>query len=192
MPWKATIRESTEITQNVIHGHGPAFGFYVLRNGESLYLIDGGFVGGPHFLRKALEKRGWDKFPIRGIVVTHGHLDHVLNIAALAKESGAWIAAHRLDAAHYEGRYPCRGASRICGMLEAMGRFLLNYKPFQASHWLDEGGASSNLGRLKCYRLARAYGGPYRPLQSKSQTALLCRSLCELRQAEAFTTGDFQ
>jgi hypothetical protein len=33
--------------------------FYVLRDAEGLYLIDGGFVGGRHLLRRALKKRGW-------------------------------------------------------------------------------------------------------------------------------------
>ena len=72
-----------------------------------------------------------------GIIVTHGHLDHS-QCASLAKDSGAWIAAPRLDAAHYEGRFPYRGAARVCGLLEAIGRRLFSYSPFKTDRWLDD------------------------------------------------------
>jgi glyoxylase-like metal-dependent hydrolase (beta-lactamase superfamily II) len=113
--------------------------FYVLRDSKGLYLIDGGFVGGRHLLRRALKKRGWDSERIIGIVVTHGHLDHILNIGRIAQETGAWIAAPRLDESHYNGCPSYRGVARVTGFLEALGRLLLGFRKFTPTRLLDHG-----------------------------------------------------
>ena len=123
---------------DMLQVRAPALCFYVLRDSNGLYLIDGGFIGGRYLLARALRRRGWEQEPIRGIIVTHGHLDHILNVASIANDSGAWIAAPRLDAAHYEGRFPYRGAARVCGLLEAIGRRLFSYSPFETDRWLDD------------------------------------------------------
>jgi glyoxylase-like metal-dependent hydrolase (beta-lactamase superfamily II) len=117
----------------------PGVNFYVLRGPEGLYLIDGGFIGGRHLLRRGLERRGWHGERMVGILVTHGHLDHVLNVGRMAEETGAWIAAPRLDAAHYEGRPSYRGVAKVTGVLEAIGRPLLGFRKFHPSRLLDEG-----------------------------------------------------
>jgi glyoxylase-like metal-dependent hydrolase (beta-lactamase superfamily II) len=113
--------------------------FYVIRDSKGLYLIDGGFVGGRQLLRRALKKRGWDSERIIGIVVTHGHLDHILNIGRIAQESRAWIAAPRLDESHYNGCPSYRGASTFTGLLEAIGRPLLGFRKFTPTRLLDDG-----------------------------------------------------
>lgn len=113
--------------------------FHVLRDSCGLYLIDTGFVGGRKALDKALQKRGWEKEAILGILITHGHLDHILNVGNLAAETGAWIAAPRLDCAPYKGK-PCyKGASRVIGVMEAIGRPLLGFQPFMPDRMLDDG-----------------------------------------------------
>lgn len=125
--------------EDVLQVRAPALNFHVLRDSDGLYLIDAGFLGGRILLRRALANRGWDKLPIRGILVTHGHLDHVANVAALAEEHQAWVAAPRLDELHYLGKYPYRGAARVCGWLEAVGRVVCGYRPFHVDRWLDDG-----------------------------------------------------
>jgi glyoxylase-like metal-dependent hydrolase (beta-lactamase superfamily II) len=80
----------------------PLLNFYVLRNGDRLFLSNGGFIEGMALLRRTLKQRGWDHPQIQGIMVTHGHLDHVLNLNRLKKESGAWIAAPQADELHLE------------------------------------------------------------------------------------------
>ncbi len=35
--------------------------FFVLRDEAGLYLIDGGFIGGPRSLGRALRRKGWDQ-----------------------------------------------------------------------------------------------------------------------------------
>ena len=113
--------------------------FYVLRDAKGLYLIDGGFIGGRHLLRRALIKRGWQRERIVGLIVSHGHLDHILNIGRLAEETGAWIAAPRLDAAHYQGTPTYRGAARVTGWMESIGRPLLGFRAFTPTLLLDHG-----------------------------------------------------
>lgn len=63
--------------------------YYVLKDKSGLYLLDGGFIGGMSALRRTLRWHGWQNEAIRGIIVTHGHLDHILNIARIASQSGA-------------------------------------------------------------------------------------------------------
>jgi glyoxylase-like metal-dependent hydrolase (beta-lactamase superfamily II) len=137
-PSVASAQRREFARNDILQVRAPALCFYVLRDANGLYLIDGGFIGGRYLLDRALRRRGWNQEPIRGIIVTHGHLDHILNVASLAKDSGAWVAAPRLDAAHYEGRFPYRGTARVCGLLEAAGRRLFSYSPFKTDRWLDD------------------------------------------------------
>lgn len=127
--------------------------FYVLRDSKGLYLIDGGFIGGRYLLRHALIKRGWGSESIIGIIVTHGHLDHILNIGRIAEETGAWIAAPRLDALHYQGRPSYRGAAKTTGCLEAIGRSLLGFRRFVPSRLLDDGDFLDIWHGLTCIHL---------------------------------------
>ncbi len=106
---------------------------------EALYLIDTGMAGGISALRRTLRQRHWDHLPIRGIVLTHGHYDHTRNVAELVRETGAWVAAPRLDKLHCEGRHPYHSWSQICGWLEAGGRRLLGFHSFPVDFWIDEG-----------------------------------------------------
>lgn len=124
---------------DLLQVRAPALNFYVLRDAAGLYLLDTGFIGARSLLRRALRKRGWEREPIRGIIVTHGHLDHILHVSAIARNTGAWIAAPRLDADHYAGRPQYDGWARVTGFLESLGRPLLGFRPFVPDRWLDDG-----------------------------------------------------
>lgn len=123
---------------DVLQVRTPFVCFHVLRDERGLYLIDAGFVGGATALRRALLRRGWDALPIKGILLTHGHIDHTFNVARLARETGAWVAAPRLDVEHCAARYPYQGLARACGWLEATGRAMFGFEAFHVDHWLDD------------------------------------------------------
>ncbi len=127
--------------------------FFVLRDGDDLYLIDTGFIGGRRALRRALIARGWDSYPIRGILLTHGHLDHVRHAPALAEEHGAWIAGPEGDLEHYENRARYTGWGRVVGILEWIGRCVLRQPAFRPERLLREGNELPIWGALRVVAL---------------------------------------
>lgn len=116
----------------------PGACIYVLRDPDGLYLIDSGFVGAPNILRRTLANAAWSGLPIRGLLITHGHLDHIKNISEIAAPE-SWIAGPALDQPHYEQRYPYTGVSRVCGILEQIGRTLFGFSPFRITRPLSDG-----------------------------------------------------
>lgn len=157
----------------------PGVNFHVLRDSHGLVLLDGGFIGARRLLERALRRRGWDELPIVGILLTHGHLDHILNIAAIARETGAWIAAPRLDADHYLGRPDYRGWARVTGVLEGIGRRALGFAPFVPDRWIDDG------DRIEVWHGLRAVALPGHTL---GQTGYFCEKLGLLFSADLFAS----
>jgi glyoxylase-like metal-dependent hydrolase (beta-lactamase superfamily II) len=145
--------EEFPILENVLAIRGVGVTFYALKGKDCLYLIDAGFVGGIGFLKRNLKKRGWEKMHIAGILLTHGHLDHVLNAAQIASESGAWVAAHQLEARQIAGKYPHDGPSKICGLLENAGRRVFRYAPPRIDRWLEDSEELEILGGLRTVHL---------------------------------------
>lgn len=126
---------------------------YVLRHADGLYLIDAGFIGAIRAMEQTLEIKGWGALPIRGILLTHGHLDHILNAATIARQHGAWIAGPPADLDRYLGRPACRGLNRVAGWLERMGRSLLRFQPFTPDQWVEDGEEFPFLGGLRAVHL---------------------------------------
>ncbi len=127
--------------------------FFVLKDADGLYLIDAGFVDGPRLLRAALKRCGWDHLPVHGILLTHGHLDHMLNAVPFAQKYGAWIAAPRLDAAGCLGTAKYTGWARITNVLEAVGRRLFRFRPITPDKWIDPGTTFDIWGGLRAVHL---------------------------------------
>lgn len=89
---------------------------------------------------------------MRAILLTHGHLEHA-GAAALRTRTGAPLHAHPLDAAHLEARHPYRGATRVCGALEAAGRWILGYEPPPIDAPLADGDVLPVWGGLRVVHL---------------------------------------
>ncbi|AEC51479.1 hypothetical protein PNA2_0563 [Pyrococcus sp. NA2] len=65
---------------------------YLIDAGDHLILIDTGIESTCEKVEKAVNKIGK---PLRTIVITHGHLDHVGSLACLKEKFNPKIAAHR-------------------------------------------------------------------------------------------------
>jgi glyoxylase-like metal-dependent hydrolase (beta-lactamase superfamily II) len=141
------------VAEDIVQVRAPFVLTHVIREGDDLYLIDSGFVGGMGYLRRELVRARWSGLRLRGILLTHGHLDHTLNLSRLHRESGAWVAVPKADAAHVEGSYPYRGLARTCGALEWIGRKLLRYKVCPPDRWIEDGDEFPLLGGLKAVHL---------------------------------------
>jgi len=117
--------------------------------------------------------------PIRGIIVTHGHLDHILHVSAIARETGAWVAAPRLDSDHYSGHPRYQGWALVTGCLEAVGRPLLGFRRFVPDRLLDDG------DRIEVWHGLRAV---HLPGHTHGHMGFYCEKLGLLFSADLFAS----
>ena len=94
-------------------------------DGRGAVLLDTGLVGEQGQIRRALRRLGLEPGDVRAILLTHGHLDHVGNLAWAKAWTGAPIYAHAAEQALIDGTFPYAGVNRWCGRLERIGRALL-------------------------------------------------------------------
>ncbi len=125
--------------RSVIQLRGLLVQHHLIIDGDELHLIDGGFIGGISRIEKTLTKLGKKFTDLNSIILTHGHLDHSLNVGRLQKLSACPVYAPQLDQAHLQGRHLYRGLSRLCGGLEKIGQLLLRYKAPKVDHWFKAG-----------------------------------------------------
>ncbi len=111
---------------------------YAVRDGDSAYLIDTGFVGGLNVIEKALEQEGWCELTLKGILLTHGHLDHTLNAEAIASRHDAWVMAPGADRSLLEGDFSGEGLGRVGGVMQQAGAALLNYRKPDEIIWYQK------------------------------------------------------
>jgi glyoxylase-like metal-dependent hydrolase (beta-lactamase superfamily II) len=86
-----------------------------------------------------LRQVGWQEKAIVGVLLTHGHLDHILNVSRIVSATGAWVAAPPADRLHYQGTPVYQGASRLTGLLESFARRFLGFKAFESERALLDG-----------------------------------------------------
>ena len=75
-------------------------------NERNAVLLDTGLVGEPWQFRSRLARLGLAPDAVKAILLTHGHLDHVGNLAWAKAWTGAPIHAHPLEQQHIDGSIP--------------------------------------------------------------------------------------
>lgn len=80
---------------------------YVVEDGGAIVLVDGGLPAYFDDLMAGLQGIGRSFDDVRGVLLTHGHDDHV-GYAERARRSGATVRIHELDAALARGEIPNR------------------------------------------------------------------------------------
>ncbi len=108
---------------------------HLLIAGRDLVLIDTGLFGDAHRIRRAVTVLG----ELKAILLTHGHLDHTGNAAALQDWSSAKVYAPVGDDDHIAGTHRYQGVARVCGGLEAVGRVFMQYRPPRVDVWVRDG-----------------------------------------------------
>ena len=121
---------------------------------RSVVLVDGGFARGAiERIETSLVSLGLGWEAVQTILLTHGHLDHTLNLAELRRRTGAPLLAPRRDRDHLEGIHPYRGPSRIGGAAEWLGRRLFRYEVPEVDRWIEGGDHLSEWGGLEAVAL---------------------------------------
>jgi glyoxylase-like metal-dependent hydrolase (beta-lactamase superfamily II) len=126
---------------------------HLLVEGEDAWLLDTGMVGEPVLVRRLLRRLGLGPESIRGIVLTHGHLDHTGNLAFFKEWTGAPVYGHPLEQRHVDGCYPYEGKARWCGRLEATGRTAFRYRPVAIDEPFEDGDVLPVWGGLRVVHL---------------------------------------
>lgn len=126
---------------------------HVLVDPAGAVLLDTGFPGDAARIRHVMTKAGVGPQDVRAILLTHGHIDHAGCAAELKAWTGAPVYAHPLDQAHIDGVFPYRGAARVCGALEAVGRAITGYRPVPIDVPLHDGDELPFWGGLRVVHL---------------------------------------
>lgn len=126
---------------------------HLLLDGKDAWMLDTGLVGEPPYFRWLFRRLGLSPRSVKGILLTHGHLDHTGNLAFLKEWTGAPVYAHAAEQRHIDGCYPYEGITRWCGRLEATGRTLFRYRPAAIDETFEDGDELPVWGGLKVMHL---------------------------------------
>lgn len=126
---------------------------HLLVDGDASVMIDTGLAGEPFLIRRLVRRLGLRPDSIKAILLTHGHLDHAGNLAALKAWTGARVFAHAKEACHVAGTYPYTGIARWCGRLEAAGRFVFRYQAGTIDEFITDGQELPFWGGLRVIHL---------------------------------------
>ena len=122
-------------------------------------LIDTGLFGEMPQLGRNLREIRLTWPDIKAILLTHGHLDHTGNLARLKELTGASVLAHPLEQPHIDGTFPYKSPSRLCGVMEAVGRTLFRYQTVSIDQPLVPDAELPYWGGLRVIHLPGHTGG---------------------------------
>ncbi|GMA21465.1 MBL fold metallo-hydrolase [Arsenicicoccus piscis] len=87
----------TQVGDDLFHGAGTASSWFVVRDGRDLTLVDSGYPGDYPRLQASIESIGHQLGDVRGVLLTHGHIDHFGGVNRLWREHRVPTYLHRLE-----------------------------------------------------------------------------------------------
>ncbi len=90
-----TVRDVVPGVHLVTHGHTNC---YVVEGEGGVTLVDAGYPGTWAFVRRCLAETGHSACEVKGLVITHGHFDHVGFASQLQRSYGVEVWAPAADA----------------------------------------------------------------------------------------------
>lgn len=83
---------------------------WIVKDGNGVILVDGGISMMTKRIIAAIDQL--QSGPLKAVVLTHGHSDHVGSIAGILKQRKVPIYAHRIEMPYMEGKLPYPGRKR--------------------------------------------------------------------------------
>ena len=145
-----------QITEGCLQIRGLVVHSYALlaTGSRNVTLIDGGFLGNAiGRIERELSQADRTLQDVETILLTHGHIDHTLNIARLQELTGAPVFAHEADSEHVAGTFAYHGIARFCGLAESLARNLFRFRPPEIERWFQDGELLGNWGGLRVVHL---------------------------------------
>ncbi|GIP36003.1 MBL fold metallo-hydrolase [Paenibacillus sp. J2TS4] len=88
---------------------------WLVRSGDGLILIDGGI---PTMAKGILRTMEQLKLPLKAILLTHGHSDHVGSVNEIVKQTSAPVYLYKDEIPYAEGELPYPGRKKAQKMLD--------------------------------------------------------------------------
>jgi len=118
----------------------PICNVYLLDVEDGYYLVDSGLFGYAEVIRDELEGEVGPLSNLKGILLTHGHGDHIGNAPALAKRSSAPVMGHEADRLFFQKSPDIPAKSPFQrALLRLADRFLFRQPPLMVDIFLEEG-----------------------------------------------------
>ncbi|MFM1731248.1 MBL fold metallo-hydrolase [Prescottella soli] len=94
-----------EVAPNVFRASGTDVNVVILRDGDALTLIDGGYPGDVGAVESAIHSLGRRPEDVQGMLLTHAHIDHMGAIVAFHQRHGTPVFTDPAEVAHARRDY---------------------------------------------------------------------------------------
>ena len=90
----------TEVATGVHHARAKHVSWVLVTEGDAVTVVDTGYPGDRDRMLRSLERIGRTAADVDGVVLTHGHPDHIGSADYLRTTHGIPVRAHRDEAAN--------------------------------------------------------------------------------------------